>query len=258
MDFNEYWQENKRFVTGVAIAVIVYLIAAMMISNSVGADLARARRSLASVDKSLREGRYSTTDKSRAEEQNQLLRQAVDDLTGLVAFVPRAEFGIIDGRPIGSQYVERVSAVRDDLLRRAGRRKLRLPEDLGLPALAPTRDEEILRHLHALDLIERVVSSSIELGVERIDKIEIKLDPGLYSRQGVGRVETTRVSMKLSGASGPMVDLLVRSQQQGNNAALMIDDLKILPERNKTQSSRMEVVFLLPYVQPLELSEGEV
>ena len=26
MDFNDYWQENKRFVTGVAMAVIVYLI----------------------------------------------------------------------------------------------------------------------------------------------------------------------------------------------------------------------------------------
>ena len=156
-----------------------------------------------------------------------------------------------------SQYVERVSAVRDELLRRAGRRKLRLPEDLGLPALAPTRDEEILRHLHALDLIERVVSDAIELGVERIDKIEIKLDPGLYSRQGVGLVESTQVRMKLSGASGPMVDLLARSQS-ADRPALMIDELEILPERNKTQSSRMEVVFLVPYVKPLELDEGEV
>lgn len=258
MDFNDYWQENKRFVTGVAMAVIVYLIATMMISSSVGDDLRRAKQSLLRVDKDLREGRYSSADKTRADEQNAALRTAVDQLTGLVAFVPRPEFEVESGRPVGSQYVERVSAVRDDLLRRAGRRKLRLPEDLGLPALAPTRDEEILRHLHALDLIERVVSDAIELGVERIDKIEIKLDPGLYSRQGVGRVERTRVRMKLSGASGPMVDLLARSQQPDGGAALMIDELEILPERNKTQSSRMEVVFLVPYVQPLELGEGEV
>lgn len=258
MDFNDYWQENKRFVTGVAIAVIVYLIASMMISSSVGEDLSRAKNSLRKVDGDLNTARYSNADKSRAEEQNEALRQAVAELTGLVAFVPRAEFEVDENRPVGSQYVERVSAVRDDLMRRAGRRKLRLPEDLGLPALAPTRDEEILRHLHALDLIERVVSNAIELGVERIDKIEIKLDPGLFSRQGVGRVERTRVRMRLSGASGPMVDLLARSQQPTDGSALMIDELEILPERNKTQSSRMEVVFLLPYVQPLELGEGEV
>jgi len=258
MDFNDYWQENKRFVTGVAIGVIVYLIVAMMINSSVGADLASTRGGLRSVDRDLKEPRYSSADKARADEQNEALRSAVADLTNLVAFVPRPEFEVDSSRPIGSQYVERVSAVRDDLLRRAGRRKLRLPEDLGLPALAPTRDEEILRHLHALDLIERVVSNAIELGVERIDKIEIKLDPGLYSRQGVGRVERTRVRMKLSGASGPMVDLLARSQQPAAGASLMIDELEILPERNKTQSSRMEVVFLLPYVQPLELGEGEV
>lgn len=258
MDFNDYWQENKRFVTGVAMAVIVYLIATMMIGSSVGDDLRSAKSSLVRVDKDLREGRYSSADKTRADEQNAALRSAVDQLTGLVAFQPRPEFEVEDGRPIGSQYVERVSAVRDDLLRRAGRRKLRLPEDLGLPALAPTRDEEILRHLHALDLIERVVSDAIELGVERIDKIEIKLDPGLYSRQGVGLVERTRVRMKLSGASGPMVDLLARSQATGDGPALMIDELEILPERNKTQSSRMEVVFLVTYVQPLELGEGEV
>jgi hypothetical protein len=258
MDFNDYWQENKRFVTGVAIGVIVYLIATMMISSSVGTDLNSAKGGLRSVDRDLKEPRYSSADKTRADEQNEALRRAVADLTDLVAFVPRPEFEVDAGRPIGSQYVERVSAVRDDLLRRAGRRKLRLPEDLGLPALAPTRDEEILRHLHALDLIERVVSNAIDLGVERIDKIEIKLDPGLYSRQGVGRVERTRVRMKLSGASGPMVDLLARSQQPDDGASLMIDELEILPERNKTQSSRMEVVFLVPYVQPLELGEGEV
>jgi len=258
MDFNEYWQENKRFVTSVAIGALIYLISSMLITNSVGDDLNRVKGNLRGVTTDLKKGRFSTADKSRAEEQNEALLRSVAALTEIVAFQPRPEFRIDAGRPVGSQYVERVSAVRDDLLRRAGRNKLRLPEDLGLPALAPTRDEEILRHLHALDLIERVVSTAIEFDVERIDKIEIKLDPGLYSRQGVGRLEQTRVRMKLSGASGPLVDLLAHTQSPDGGAALMIDELEILPERNKAQSSRMEVVFLVSYVQPLENAEGEV
>jgi len=258
MDFNDYWQENKRFVISVAIGAVIYLIASMMISSSVGADLAKVKLSLNRVERDLSKGRFSTTDKSRAEDQNEALQVAVTELTGLVTFQPRPEFDLDTSRPVGSQYVERVAAVRDELMRRAGRRKVRLPEDLGLPALAPTRDEEILRHLHALDLIERVISQAIELGVDRIDKIEIKLDSGLHSRQGVGRVERTRVRMKLSGASGPMVDLVAGTQAMEYGTAGMIDELEILPERNKTRTSRMEIVFLIPYVQPLDTDEGEV
>lgn len=258
MDLNDYWQENKRFVVAVSIGAVVYLILSMMISDSVGTDLTRARIGLRSVDRDLREPRFSTADKSRAEEQNAALATAVEDLTGLVDFRPRPQFRAALDRPLGSQYVERVASVREDLLRRAGRNRMRVPEELGLPALAPTRDEEILRHLHALDLIERVVSIALDEGVERIDDIVIKLDPGLYSRQGVGHVERTEVRMKLSGASAPMVAMLVGTQQSIEGTALMIDELEVLPERNRTQSSRLEVVFVVPYVQPLEALEDEV
>ena len=258
MDFNDYWQENKRFVIGVAIGAVIYLIAAQWISNSVGSDLSAARGSLIRVNKELAEQRFTTSEKTKAEEQNEALLAAVGQLTEIVDYRPRPEFEVRDDRPIGSQYVERVSAVREDLMRRAGRRKLRLPEDLGLPALAPTRDEEILRHLHALDLIERVLSGAIELGIERVDKIEIKLDPGLFSRNGVGRVERTRIRMRFSGASAPMVELLARTQDPDVGAPLMIDEVEVIPERNKTASSRMEVVFLVPYVQPIETAEDEV
>ncbi len=258
MDFNDYWQENKRFVMTVAVAAVLYLIASAFIDGSVGEDLSKAQSSVRRVDGELREARFSTSDKTRAEEQNEALLAAVAQLSSKVDFRPRPEFEVSPDRPVGSQYVERVSAVREDLMRRAGRRKVRLPEDLGLPALAPTRDEEIVRHLHALDLIERVLSQAIDAGVERVDKVEIRLDPGLFSRNGVGRVERTRVRMRMSGASGPLVDLISATQDPTAGDPLVIDELEVLPERNKNASSRLEVVFLVPYVQPIETPEDEV
>lgn len=258
MDFNDYWQENKRFVMTVAVAAVLYLIVSAFISSSVGDELRSARTSQRNVEAELRKARFTNADKSRAEEQHDALLAAVDALRAKVDFRPRPEYEVDPARPVGSQYVERVSAVREDLMRRAGRRKVRLPEDLGLPALAPTRDEEIVRHLHALDLIERVLSQAIDVGVERVDKIEIRLDPGLFSRNGVGRVERTRVRMRMSGVSGPLVDLIAATQDPNVGDPLVIDELTITPERNKNASSRLEVVFLVPYVQPIETNEDEV
>ena len=56
-----------------------------------------------------------------------------------------------------------------------------IPDDLGLPALAPTREDELARYLEAFDLVERVIRLSFETGVRKVDKIQIRLDPKLRS-----------------------------------------------------------------------------
>jgi hypothetical protein len=109
-----------------------------------------------------------------------------------------------------NQYFAAVSRVREELLRLAGRGNLRLPDDLGLPALAPTREAEIERYLEALDLVDRAVRLALANGVQRIDKIEIRLDPKLASRQGVGELEKTRVEVSASGRPAPLVPLRLR------------------------------------------------
>lgn len=147
-----------------------------------------------------------------------------------------------------------MTEVREALTREAGRLAVRLPDDLGLPALAPTKPEEIERHLAAVDLIERLVLLSFEAGVPRIERIDVKLDPGLGSRRGVGAIERTSVSMRLSGSSEALVRLLIATQADGAQP-LLIAELELQPERTRADEARMDVVFVVARVAQIEAGE---
>jgi hypothetical protein len=131
---------------------------------------------------------------------------------------------------------------------------MRLPEDLGLPALAPTRAEEIERHLAALDVIERVVRLAFQAGVPRVERIDIRLDPGLGSRRGVGAIERTQVRMRMSGPSDALVRLLAASQG-GEGQPLLIEEVEMAPERSKADEARLDVIFVVSRVAAIDAGE---
>jgi hypothetical protein len=245
MDFNEYWQENKRFVLTVLGGAVMFMIVNQVIDSAIGDDLRSQRRTRNSVVKQLKEARFGATDLARARAQNGDLITAQEGLALSVGYPTRPEYQLDSSRgSAGNQYFTMVSNVRDNLLRRAGSRNMRLSQDLGLPALAPTRDDEIARHLDALDLIERVVSLAIDQGVDRVEKLSIKVDPGLRGRRGVGTVEKTRVSMKLIGDSGPVLRVIAGTQNSEYGASILIEELEVLPERTKPGQVRAELTFI--------------
>jgi hypothetical protein len=257
MDLNDYWQENKRFVLTVLGALVLFWIGTMMIDSFIGSDLRSRRRTRQSLQSQLREERFQPRDLARARSQNEELVAARDALVERVAWSPRSEFRLDPARgSAGNQYFATAQRVREELLRRAGRRNVRIDQDLGLPALAPTRDDEIERHLEALDLVERVVGAAIDERVDRVDDIEIRLDPGLRGRRGPGRVERTRVKLRLVGSSGPVLRVLASTQSSTAGASLVIEELEALPERTKQDEVRLEVTFLVPRVAaPADLEE---
>jgi hypothetical protein len=249
MDFNDYWQENKRFVLTVLGGLIVFWIGTMAIDSFIGSELRGKRRTRQTLQSQLGEERFLPRDLSQARSENEALLGARDALAQRVAWTPRPEFRLDPARgSAGNQYFATAQRVREELLRRAGRSNVRIDQDLGLPALAPTRDDEIERHLEALDLVERVVGAAIDERVERVDDIEIKLDPGLRSRRGTGRVERTRVKLRMVGGSGPMLRVLARTQAPEEGASLVIEELEAVPERTKNDEVRLEVTFLVPRV----------
>jgi len=259
MNFDDYWQENKRFVLTVLGGLIVFWIGNMMINSFIGSDLRTKKRTRMSLQSQLKEERFLPRDLTTARSQNEDLVAARDELAQALAWSSRPEFRLDPSRgSAGNQYFATAQRVRDDLLRRAGRRNVRIDQDLGLPALAPTRDDEIERHLEALDLVERVVSTAIEERVARVDDIEIRLDPGLRGRKGVGRVERTRIKMKMVGESAPMLRVLAATQMPSLGASLVIEELEIVPERTKTDEVRLEVQFLAPRVAAPASDEEEL
>ncbi len=250
MDLNEYWQENKRFLAIVAAGALAFLVGELVIDGVIGKDLALERRQVSRARAELARGRYSAADLDVARDENEALSAALDELTGRVDFTPRPEFRLDPARGgATTQYFARVSAVRDELLRFAGRLGARLPEELGMPALAPTRDEEIERHLEALDLVERACRLALEEGVPAIDRIGVRLDPGLGSRRGVGRIERTRVEMRLSGPSDALVAWYLATQDPRRGGPLLVEELEMVPERGKEREARLELTFLVARVR---------
>jgi len=261
VDLANYWQENKRFLLTVAGGALVFGIGWMVIESSYGNELAR-QRTVARVtsDKLGKEAMYTASDLTAATAENEKLVAAVDTLTKACSFPTRTQF-VLDAKrgSASNQYFAVVSAVRDDLLRQAGRANLRVPEDLGLPALSPTREPDIARYLEALDLVDRVVRMAIATGCERIEKIDIRLDPRLTAREGVGRVERTRVTFTFSGKGSPIVALLSLSQQadvKDTNGApfggpLLVEKADMLPARSGAETG-LEISFLCARVAASE------
>jgi hypothetical protein len=253
MDFSNYWQENKRFLVTVACGAIVFAILWMLVDRYFGDDLRRQRSLVATTSQKLsKDALYAPADLAQAEKENSALTAAVTSLSKAAAFAPRPQF-VLDARKgsPSSQYFAAVAAVRDDLLRQAGRANMRLPEDLGLPALSPTREPDIVRYLEALDLVDRAVRTALATGCERIDKIEIRLDPRLYSREGVGRIEKARVSFTFSGVGGPLSDFLVLTQSAGEKdqngiplgGPLNIEKADMVPARTGVEAT-LDVTFV--------------
>lgn len=255
MDVGDLWQENKRFLTIVAGGLVVFVVAEMLIASAFGDDLRAQQRSVRATTSKLRDAMYQSADLSAARAQNEALQESTAELAAAVAFRPRPEFVVVPGRgSASSQFFNVVARTREELLTLAGRNNLRLPDSLGLPALSPTQDEDIARHLEALDVIDRVVREAVDAGVSRIDRIEIKLDPGLGTRQGVGVVERTRVELSFSGPAEPIERLLLATQAR-DDQPLLVQAVEMVPSKRRTDEARLDLTLVAARLSGLAAGE---
>ena len=253
MDLNDYWQENKRFVTTVGVGLIVFLIARQFLSSDLEGGIRAAKRRIGTLESEERKIVHSSSDLAAMQAENERLIAVVEALAGGVGFVPRAGFALVEGAGSASnQYLRKLSRVREDLLLLANRGDMRLDESVGMPKLSPTREEEIERHLEALDAVDRVVRMAVEAGVDSVDRIQLRLDPGLGSRQGLGLIERTRVEFQMRGDSRALLAVLNATQRPGVGSdgapqrVLPIDAVEIIPSRSKQEEVRMDLTLVLP------------
>lgn len=244
---NDWWQENKRFAVLVASGAIVFVIGLMLIDRFFAQELKSRQAALNSVQRKLaNDALYDSSQLAALQAENERLTETLATLRGSVAFAPRPAFRFDPKKgAAGNQYFQIVSTTREELLTLAGRANLRFPEELGLPALSPTREPDIERYLEGFDLVDRAVRIAIATGVERIDRILVKLDPGLSSRAGVGAVERTRVEMALSGRPQPLVQFLVATQAARDGGPLVIEKCEMQPARTKVDEAGLEVTFVV-------------
>lgn len=249
MDLENYWQENKKALIAIGCGLLVFLIANMVVNGTVGRDLNDAKRERAQKQRSLKEERFSSGARSQAEEDNERLVAAHDSLLEAVAFRTRPRF-VADPAlgSIAGQYFTRVEEVRERLSRRASRSGLRPPDDAwGIEMPETHVTPVIVRHLEALDLIDRVANLAIDAGVSRISRIQVDLDPGFGSKKGLGRIERTKVRFEFDTSAASMTSLFNMTQTpvEGDEVgqALTLDEFEVKGERNRPGQVKADLVF---------------
>jgi len=258
MDLNDYWQENKRFIVTVVSGLLIFLIGSMIVGNVYGGEVTSMRRALLANTSRLKSERYSTADRDAALAENEALKSALGELRQRVDFEPRPEFAIDPSQGSASnQYFGAVDRVTSELLRLASRKRLVLPQDLGLEMLMTTREEIIVRHMEALDLIDRTIRCALDTGVRRIDSIQVKLDPGLGSRGGPGAVEQTTIRFKMTSKADSIVRMLAQTQSDRFGQSLVLTDLKLSGASSKQDEVRLDVTFAVVHLHGLEDEEVE-
>lgn len=256
MDLNNYWQENKRFATGVVVGVALFAIGWYAVDHYLGAELRGQRSALSKVEGELKEPLFSNADLDRAREDNQALIEACNALRQRIEFAPRPEFKLEKGVAATNRYFSVLERTRDDLRTRAGRAGVTIPEDLGMPAVAPTKEIELARHLEALDAIEQVVRLTLEAGVARLASIRVKLDPRLLSGKPFEDMEKTHVELEYLGDPLAVARLLVLLQEPRNGRPLLVESAAVEPARNKASEVALEVSLLIAHLNRIGATEA--
>lgn len=256
MDLESFWQENKRFLLMVGGGLLVFLIAYLVIEGMYEDELVANQRSLRSSQNALAAPFYSRADLEVAEEQNEELRAALVTLKGAIEFEPREAFQLAPGMTAYNQYFRQVERVDGELSTLANRSRVIIPPGLDLEMIDSTQPDLIQRWLEAVDLIERVVRLAIESGVDRVDRIQVKLDPALQGRGTVDEIESTKVTFDMRSEPEPVARLLSLSQSVEGGGPLPLADLDVVGASAKREEIRVKVTFLIARVS-LDALDGE-
>lgn len=252
MDFDGYWQENKRFVMGVGAGALLFLVGFLVESSVYGDDLASARREIQGYRNDLARAPFDDADKRDAENDHDALVAAASRLAEAGRFHPRPEF-VPESGSVANHYLRTLSEVREALTQRANRAGVEIDPSLGMPELSPTVETETIRYLEALDLVDAVCDLALRARVDRVDRIQARLDPKHSTREGVGPIERTRVSMTMTGSSLALARVLTWTQRppQGGRV-LPVDGVEIVRSRSKRGEERMDVTFAVVRVRQQE------
>lgn len=258
MDVNDYWQANKRFVVSVGTGALVFLVAFLWLNSAYGGAAKLAAANLRKAANELRESRYGPADLDRATEQNEALQADFEALSQAAAFEPRPEFVLQDGAGSpNNQYFLRRDEVRSDLARIAGRRRVSLPDGLGLQPLKTLNTDTIERHMEALDLLDRLLRMAIDAGVRQVTDVRVDLDPGFGSREGVGALERTRVTVRMVGDADAITETLAATQTARFGKPMTIGRFDLNAAAGKQSEVRAEIELLAVRLHEIRSEEEQ-
>jgi len=154
MDYNEIWQENKRWILGVALGAIVFWIGTLVIDGLYSAEpterlTSKAQRAVRSED-----GFYDSSARTAAESEHEELGALRQRLDKTLEFVPLDEF-LLAGKGLPDLHFDSVSRrIKRQLVDSADALGVEL-DDKDLAWKAPEGREQIQSSLISLCLLEQ-------------------------------------------------------------------------------------------------------
>ncbi|MBL8727728.1 MAG: hypothetical protein JNM25_04805 [Planctomycetes bacterium] len=211
MDIGAFVQENKRWLVGVAIGGIVYLVASAVIASVYSAD-----SSLLEARKLVRQAGttplYDGAALNAAREEADQLQAERRRLQAELAFVPTAKYQL-DGKGAADEYLFQVGrALKQSILNAANERDVQVADkDVGWDV--PTGVDEIRGVLFGLELLDettqRLFAAHDAVRAADPDAIALRAVPSL-------KVDPRRGQRSLSRGTRPgdvdLRDLLVQER----------------------------------------------
>jgi len=173
LNFDALWQTHRRFLSGAAGALLLFLLAESLIGSTARSSLLSSQRRLRAAEGKLGTPSFGPADVARLEKHARALEERVAELGGRTLPPLRQEFRPQAGQSPTQHYIELTGRLRRELIPWANRRNVDVDETLGLPPISPTDPQKIARVLRGLDLVERVVRLAVESGAGKVSDLEI-------------------------------------------------------------------------------------
>ena len=155
MDIGAFVQENKRWLLGCLLGLVVFFIGRAVIGSIY--DPAQPRRSTRSIVSSVPNPAYDREAEKLVREESRQLEAARDELTQEMSFVPSDEFKR-DGKGLSpDQYLgKKGREVKLEILNAAGERDIEIQDgSRGLQWPSPTNVDQIRDVLFGLELLDQ-------------------------------------------------------------------------------------------------------
>ena len=175
MNFDAFWQKHRRFLMGIAGAMLAFLIVEGILGSTARSDLRSAERRIRAARGSLGKRAYDSGAESEVKNRLGALDARKTALAADTLPPWRDEFRPETGQSHSQYYIERTGRLRQDLVPWVLRNNIDIDESLGMPPVSPTEAQKIERVLRGLDVVDRVARLAVDSGARSIEDIEISL-----------------------------------------------------------------------------------
>ncbi len=199
MKLDTLWQSHRRFLVGVVVGLVVFLLGEVVIGAVAGDGVVTATRRIRAARGKLARAAYGSSAVTALRRRLEEVDERNRELAGLVLPPWRKEFRPPPGRSLRQHYIEFTAARRQELESLALLRDVEVDPSFGLPLVSPTESRDLERALRGFDVVDRVVHLAVAAGARVVDDVEISTRPVRTRLRGLPApaVEVTPVTLSV-------------------------------------------------------------